>query len=307
VPKHAPSGAVRDADSTLTALAEACAAGIPEVALASATSVHRSAEGRDSCFVERESTRAAVCRGYRSVEPRIAWAEARTLRCLRQCRSPPPACCCQPGAPCREDTPCSFRPEGRPAAAATALPGQGRRSQHRHADWIGLVPAIRRANPPQLVAPEYDVPSPRARRGDPAGPSVCAGFPVLAPSLHRCLSTAAHPRARVVAFGPAANAMPSVANNGRPAPIDSRAFLHRRVRSVNHRCQCSTPYTSMGFVPLRGFTGPSAAAPVPEGTRLAIPPRLRREAVSESVRLVRWPLLTARKRAVVPGRPPWGL
>lgn len=66
----------------------------------SATSVHRSAGDRDSCFIERESTRAVVCRGYKPVEPRCDRTEARTSRGHRQCCSPAPACCCQPGASC---------------------------------------------------------------------------------------------------------------------------------------------------------------------------------------------------------------
>jgi len=57
----------------------------------------------------------------------------------------------------------------------------------------------------------------------------------------------------------------------RRVPIDSKAFLHRRVRSVSPRFQRPTPYTSMGFVPLRGSASPSAA------------PRLPREHGSQSL------------------------
>jgi hypothetical protein len=100
--------------------------------------------------------------------------------------------------------------------------------------------------------------------------------------------------------------VPSAASSFWPAPIDFKALLHRRVRSVSHRCQRPTPYTSMGFVPLRGLTIPAAAARFPKKP-CCIPPRLGRMAVGESVRSVRWPLPTARERAVFPGRPPWGL
>jgi hypothetical protein len=38
--------------------------------------------------------------------------------------------------------------------------------------------------------------------------------------------------------------------------VNFRALLHRRVRSAEARCQASTPYSSMGFVPLRGPSPP---------------------------------------------------
>jgi hypothetical protein len=95
-----------------------------------------------------------------------------------------------------EGTSYSFRPEGRPATAATASSGRSHCLLCRHADWIELVHAVGRANPPQPIAPEYDLPSTHARGAmDPAEPGVCPGFPVRAPSLHRCLSTFTHPRA----------------------------------------------------------------------------------------------------------------
>jgi hypothetical protein len=50
---------------------------------------------------------------------------------------------------------------------------------------------------------------------DPTRPSVCPGFPVRAPSLHRCLSIDTLPKGVPVAFGPAANTPRSAANSGR--------------------------------------------------------------------------------------------
>jgi hypothetical protein len=93
-----------------------------------------------------------------------------------------------------------------------------------------------------------------------------------------------------VAFGPAANALPSAVRLVGRRSTPGR-LLHRRVRSVSPRFQRPTPYTSMGFVPLRGLTMPPAAGPIPSGVRSAIPHRLdstpRCAAANESVRLAR--------------------
>jgi hypothetical protein len=62
----------------------------------------------------RESARAAVCRGYSSVD--LVSSPGRSLeplRRLRRCRTPAPACRCQPGAPC-QDTACRPGPKTRP-------------------------------------------------------------------------------------------------------------------------------------------------------------------------------------------------
>jgi hypothetical protein len=64
-----------------------------------------------------------------------------------------------------------------------------------------------------------------------------------------------------------------------------RALLHRRVRSVEARCQASTPYSSMGFVPLRGH---SAAAVVPERACTEVR-HLTAPTIPSAVRLARLP------------------
>jgi hypothetical protein len=89
-------------------------------------------------------------------------------------------------------------------------------------------------------------------------------LPKLAPLLHRCLSTCAH-RSVHRRVRPCRQRLFASQRSGRgrcgwcQTPIDFRALLHRRVRSVSRRCQFPTPYTSMGFVPLRGSPRPPAA------------------------------------------------
>jgi hypothetical protein len=149
--------------------------------------------------------RVHSCRRVPGVQvgtPHSDRAEARTSHCFRRCRRPAPACCCQPGAPCHEDTPCSFRPEGRSAAAAIASLGRNQALRCRHADWIE---SVKPSGERTLRSPSHrGTPCRPHARGvvDTSRPCVCAGFPVRAPSLHRCLSTAAHPRARVVRIRP---------------------------------------------------------------------------------------------------------
>jgi hypothetical protein len=164
VPKHAPPDAVRGADSTLTASAEACAADIPEVALEAATFMHRDAEGRDRAS-SKESPLVPPCAGgtgrmncsltepkpgHRAASadavdplPPAAASQARRAARTRRVRPDP-----RVGPPPPPSHP--------PAETGSALSPCG-------LDRVGQ--AIRRANPPRPVAPRYAVPSPRSRRG----------------------------------------------------------------------------------------------------------------------------------------------
>jgi hypothetical protein len=125
--------------------------------------------------------------------------------------------------------------------------------------------SIRRAMPPGEQAlrstPHRDAEHCPVRRSAPESglDRAPCRLPGSTPSLHRYLSTASHPRMRFRRVRPCRQRLNAPADQAEAcavcarAPIDSRAFLHRRVRSVIRCFQRVTPYTSMGFVPLRGF------------------------------------------------------
>jgi hypothetical protein len=87
-----------------------------------------------TCALSKESAHAAVCRGYRSVDFARFPDRSLSARCLRRCRSPAPACCCQPGAQCR-GTACSTRPEGQAPDLPLLLPTEA--DFHRVMAWTG--------------------------------------------------------------------------------------------------------------------------------------------------------------------------
>jgi hypothetical protein len=181
---------------------------------------------------------------------------------------------------------------------------------------------IRRASSPQRDVPKCIEPSSvLLHAGAGLDPSVCFRLPGCG-RLH-CIGAfrPVHTRGRVlVAFGPAANAPHPPADQAETcavrvgAPIDFRAFLHRRVRSVRRRCQrAHTLYFHGLCSPSRldetrrcspGSRGnpvcdPSLASPCTEvvGYRGVCP--VGSLAASCCSR--------PRARAAVPGRPPWGL
>ena len=171
---------------------------------------------------------------------------------------------------CREDTPCSFRPEGRPAVAATAFPGRSRRTAVSSYGLVRVGSCRSESEPSAARRTEVRraVHTREARWILPDRASV----PVSQHIRFHCIGAFRPPRTRErasFAFSPTANAVPSAASSSWPAPIDFKALLHRRVRSVRHRCRFPTPCTSMGFVPLRGLTRPAAATLVPEETLVA--------------------------------------
>jgi hypothetical protein len=244
-----------------------------------------------------------VCRGYKPVGPRCDQAETRTSRATADvAHRLPPAVASQARRTVRYVV--FVRPEGRPPRSPPHLLAETR---------ICCVSCrLKRVGPcrpeSKLSAARHTGVRRSVLRGAPTGPSVRSGFPVRAPSLHRCLSIDSYPGVRIARFRPCRQRSACHRKQwSRPAPIDSKALLNRRVRNVNHRFQCLTPYTSMGFVPLRGLTSPPGACPTLLGAWLTIPLRLHLAAVGESVRSVRWPLPAACKHAAVRGRPPWGL
>jgi len=132
-----------------------------------------------------------------------------------------------------------------PARTRSPAPSRARRSEHR-----GPACTEVRVGPICVLDPD------RIRRGPSACRSrrlCCIGASRRGP--HRSVVRRVRPcRQRLFA---------SRSGRGRcgwyQTPIDFKALLHRRVRSVGRRCQLPTPYTSMGFVPLRGLSRPSAA------------------------------------------------
>jgi len=227
-----------------------------------------------------ESTRRRVP-GVQIDARRVCRAEARPLRSHRRCRSPAPTRCCQPGVACRD----TLGPE--PCRSmARVLEGMGprhRRSSAASAATRHEVSPAANHRPCRTVARPYMVtcavlrpprraPGSLLHRG--AKGTICVvrprsvpawteRLPKPAPLLHRCLSTDTHQSA-VHRVRPCRQ-HPCTSRSGRgrcgwcQTPIDFRALLHRRVRSVSRRCQLPTPYTSMGFVPLRGLPRPPAA------------------------------------------------
>jgi hypothetical protein len=104
---------------------------------------------------------------------------------------------------------------------------------------------VRRASSPQSDVPRYIEPS-SALLHTRAGVDPCVCFRLPGCSRLHCIGAfrPVHTRGCVlVAFGPAANAPYPPADQAETcavrvgAPIDFRAFLHRRVRSVRCRCQ----------------------------------------------------------------------
>jgi hypothetical protein len=86
----------------------------------------------------RESTYAAVCRGYKPVNIALfARLGAWVARCRCRCRSPAPTCRSRPGAHC-----CVFATSRGTVAnpAATAV-GRDRHLQRPGSDWRGLIRA----------------------------------------------------------------------------------------------------------------------------------------------------------------------
>jgi hypothetical protein len=97
----------------------------------------------------KESTYAAVCRGYKSVKRALCQTGGLDFpRRLCRCRSPAPTCRCRPGAHC-----CVFATSrGTVAAPATASIGQNRVLRCHGSDWRGLIRATTEAVPP---APDF--------------------------------------------------------------------------------------------------------------------------------------------------------
>jgi hypothetical protein len=196
-----------------------------------------------TCALSKESTRAAMCRGYKPVGVALHARPGPGLCATHcRCRSPAPACCCQPGAHC-----CVFaRPEERSPhpplrlsaetdSAASGLGLEGGRPRH-HRDGAASTRRCSTGSPPlRCAVPRNPQPVARSlgsrgcalrrassphfpRRSERSCPMRRSAsnqvwtqrpcrLPGRTPSLHRCLSTMHRLERRCsVAFGPAANA-----------------------------------------------------------------------------------------------------
>jgi len=131
--------------------AEACSVdrpeGLPQYRLRTSQAISETATRVSS----KESTYAAACRGYKSVDMRCPRPRPGFPHCLCRCRSPAPACRCRPGAHC-----CVFATSRRTVAIpATASVGRDRLERCPGTDWSGLIRATTEAvSPAPGLAPQ---------------------------------------------------------------------------------------------------------------------------------------------------------